>query len=210
MKQMADLMWASDKNDRNLSGIFQGRRHNVTSIKQIHDQYLKLRFTTFKAFATGVILFPGKHLGKTRPGGHMRDIKEKNPERGAALVELAMVLPLLLLIFVGIIEFGLLFYNQQVLTNASREGSRAGISHLTADEIKTIVVDYSDDRLINFGAGPNVDPDNVDVDPPNPDTVGFAEELTVSIIYDYTFLVPELLGFGTSMQLKAETVMKME
>ena len=140
----------------------------------------------------------------------MRDIKEKNPERGAALVELAMVLPFLLLILVGIIEFGLLFYNQQVLTNASREGARAGISHLPAYNIAIIVENYSHDRLLTFGAGPNVDPDNVDVDPPDPVTADFAEELTVSIIYDYTFLVPELLGFGTSMQLNAETVMNME
>jgi hypothetical protein len=184
---------------------------NVQDRRQFHDQSLKLRFTTFKAFAVGgLFLFPGKHLGKNRPRGQMRDIKEKNPERGAALVELAIVLPFLLLILVGIIEFGLLFYNQQVLTNASREGYRAGISHLQATEIKTIVVSYSQDRLLTFGAGPNVDPDNVDVDPPDPVTVGFAEELTVSIIYDYTFIVPKLLGLGTSMQLKAETVMKME
>ena len=139
----------------------------------------------------------------------MRDINKKTSERGAVIVEFAILLPFLLSILVGTVEFGLLFYNKQVLTNASREGARAGISHLTVNEIKTIVVNYSDGRLITFGAGPNVDPAKVFV-APNPETAGFAEELTVSIIYDYTFLVPELLGFGTSMQLNAETVMSME
>jgi Flp pilus assembly protein TadG len=34
---------------------------------------------------------------------------------------------MLLLILAGIADFGILFYNKQVLTNASREGARAGI-----------------------------------------------------------------------------------
>jgi hypothetical protein len=140
----------------------------------------------------------------------MRDINQKNPERGAVVVEFALVLPFLMFLLMGIIEFGLLFYNQQVLTNASREGARAGISHLSGSDIKDIVVNYSQARLITFGTGPNVDPDNVDVVPLDPVSATFAEELTVSIIYDYTFLVPELLGFGTSMQLSAKTVMNME
>jgi hypothetical protein len=97
-----------------------------------------------------------------------------------------------------------------VLTNASREGARAGTSHLTANVIKTIVVDYSKDRLITFGGAPNVDPNNVNVDPIDPVTAGLAEKLTVSITYKYTFLVPKLLGFGTDLTLNTETVMKME
>lgn len=137
----------------------------------------------------------------------MRNIQHKSWERGTALVEFAIVLPLLVLIFVGIIEFGLLFYNQQVLTNSSREGARAGIAHLDENEIKTIVVNYSKDRLITFGTGPNVIPDDVDV-------VGalgaYPDNLNVNISYDYTFLFPKLLGLGTSMQLKAKTMMNME
>ncbi|MCK5219206.1 pilus assembly protein, partial [bacterium] len=45
-------------------------------------------------------------------------------QRGAAAVEFAIVLPLLALILFGTIDFALLFYNKQVLTNASREGAR--------------------------------------------------------------------------------------
>ena len=58
----------------------------------------------------------------------MRNFKDKSPERGAAVVEFAIVLPFLMLLLIGIIELGLLFYNQQVLTNASREGARSGIA----------------------------------------------------------------------------------
>ena len=53
----------------------------------------------------------------------------KNPgnNKGVAAVEFAIVLPLLLLIVFGIIEFGFLLYDQAVITNASREGARKGV-----------------------------------------------------------------------------------
>jgi Flp pilus assembly protein TadG len=48
-------------------------------------------------------------------------------ERGAALLETALVLPLVLLVAVGIFEFGRAFQTWQVLTNAAREGARVAI-----------------------------------------------------------------------------------
>ena len=47
-------------------------------------------------------------------------------ERGAALVELAMVLPLLLVVIAGIVDFGFAFQRYEVITNAAREGARLG------------------------------------------------------------------------------------
>jgi Flp pilus assembly protein TadG len=46
-------------------------------------------------------------------------------ERGAAAVEMAIVLPLLLLTLGGIVDLGRAFFIQVVLTNAAREGVRA-------------------------------------------------------------------------------------
>ena len=40
---------------------------------------------------------------------------------------MALVLPLLMLIIVGIIDFGFLFRELNVVTNAAREGARAGV-----------------------------------------------------------------------------------
>lgn len=48
-------------------------------------------------------------------------------ERGAAAVELAIVLPVLLLLIGGIVDFGRFFFLQIQLTNAAREGARAAI-----------------------------------------------------------------------------------
>lgn len=49
-------------------------------------------------------------------------------ERGAELVEFALVLPLILLLLVGIFDFGSLFALRQKMTNAAREGARIVVS----------------------------------------------------------------------------------
>ena len=46
---------------------------------------------------------------------------------GAALIEFAIVLPLMLLVLFGTIDFGLLFQRYQVVTNAAREGARIAV-----------------------------------------------------------------------------------
>ena len=48
-------------------------------------------------------------------------------QRGASAVEFALILPILICVLFGIVEFGLLMYDKAVITNASREGARAGI-----------------------------------------------------------------------------------
>ncbi|OPY55955.1 MAG: TadE-like protein [Pelotomaculum sp. PtaU1.Bin035] len=63
-------------------------------------------------------------------------IKDK---RGQALVELALALPLLIFIIMGTMEFGRIFHSYLLITNASREGARAGIISETDPEIKTTV-----------------------------------------------------------------------
>jgi Flp pilus assembly protein TadG len=64
-------------------------------------------------------------------------------ERGAALLEAAITIPIILLISVGIFEFGRAFQTWQVLTNAAREGARiAVISGTTDEQIRTRVRDY--------------------------------------------------------------------
>ena len=48
-------------------------------------------------------------------------------ERGQAIVELALTLPLLLLVVLGVFDFGLMFERFEVVTNAAREGARLGV-----------------------------------------------------------------------------------
>jgi Flp pilus assembly protein TadG len=53
--------------------------------------------------------------------------RSRRGERGAELVEFALVLPLLLVVIAGIIDFGFLFQRYEVVTNAAREGARIAI-----------------------------------------------------------------------------------
>jgi Flp pilus assembly protein TadG len=52
--------------------------------------------------------------------------RETSSQRGAAAVEFAIVLPLLVSIVLGTIDWGYYFFVQQVVTNAAREGARVG------------------------------------------------------------------------------------
>jgi Flp pilus assembly protein TadG len=47
-------------------------------------------------------------------------------QRGAAAVEFALVLPFLMLIVLGTIDWGYFFFVEQIVTNAAREGARVG------------------------------------------------------------------------------------
>lgn len=60
--------------------------------------------------------------------------RNKHNNRGQSMVELALVMPILLLVVCGIIDFGWLFSNNMITSYASREGARLG----------TIVADQSD------------------------------------------------------------------
>ena len=138
--------------------------------------------------------------------------KTREKRGGAALAEFALVLPVLLIILMGIIEFGLLLYNQHIITNASREGARYGIvaraPRRTVGEIEAVVAAYCEDHLVTFGDG--VPTTDVDPDP----TAGslFGDNLTVEVTFPYDFFV--LPNFVASLiggtELRAHATMKYE
>ena len=124
--------------------------------------------------------------------------------RGVAAVELAICLPILILLVCGSIEFGILFYNEQVITNASREGVRAGITGTVNADIITIVENYCDGKLINLNGSSELQIGSVTISVPDANN-----DLTVRVDYDYNFLFGGILGF-TDKTLSAQTVMRME
>ena len=64
-------------------------------------------------------------------------------ERGSALVEAAITIPILLLITVGIFEVGRAYQTWQVVTNAAREGARVAIlPNTTAGTVTGLVRGY--------------------------------------------------------------------
>ena len=78
-----------------------------------------------------------------------------NKVRGASMIEFALVLPLLLLLVFGIVEFSVALYDKAVITNASREGARKGVIFrspaLTDAQIAQVAIDASAPHLITLG-----------------------------------------------------------
>jgi len=98
-------------------------------------------------------------------------------QRGTALVEFALIIWLLVLLLVGVVDFGLVIREHQIMQNAAREGARFSgmnsIAHAidptaTTNAIKGVVVDYlaqegitipasnvsvSQTQVIDFGGG---------------------------------------------------------
>ncbi len=71
------------------------------------------------------------------------DTERQKNDRGAALIEMALTMPLLLLLSVGVFEFGRAFQTWQVLTNATREGARVASLPGTSDTaVSTRVQEY--------------------------------------------------------------------
>ncbi len=62
-----------------------------------------------------------------------------NNEKGQAMVELALVLPILLLLLCGICEFGSIFSNQILANNACREAARYAAVHYNDDGLSSVV-----------------------------------------------------------------------
>jgi hypothetical protein len=71
--------------------------------------------------------------GEIRSKMHVNNTTHTSKPRGQSLVEFALLLPVLLLLILGAMDFGRLFYTKLVLTNAAREGANYLARH-PADE----------------------------------------------------------------------------
>lgn len=115
-------------------------------------------------------------------------------ERGAELVEFAIVLPLMLLVVMGIVDFGFMFQRYVVLTNAAMEGARVAV-----------LPGYGDadvqDRVSAYAAGGGiagtVTPVIVNTTVPAPGGATWpAKEVTVTHDYGFNYLGPIAALFG--------------
>lgn len=111
-------------------------------------------------------------------------------ERGAAILEVAFTLPLLLLVSVGIFEFGRAFQTWQILTNAVREGARVAV---LPDSTTTTVQDRVRKYMQN-GALSKYSSASINVDRAATISIGGANAsasvVTVSYPFDFMVLNP--------------------
>jgi Flp pilus assembly protein TadG len=133
---------------------------------------------------------------------------KRKDQRGASVVEFAIILPLIVWLIFGIMEIGFVLYDKNMITQASREGARAGVVFrvpaVTDDEIIEVVNDYLGTSLITFG-----EPQTATV------TVtrngwSAGDPLKVTVSYTYTALVFSIASMGKKFNMVAETTMRIE
>jgi Flp pilus assembly protein TadG len=131
-------------------------------------------------------------------------------QRGAALLETAITLPLILLISVAIFEFGRAYQVQQVLTNAAREGARiAVLPDYTDAQVTSVVRSYLTGGGLT-AVNPTID-HNVVVGPDK------ASRVTIDYPFNFMVLNPvarlvspaSALGKGT-VPMQASALMRNE
>ena len=116
-----------------------------------------------------------------------RHLRRLAGERGTALLETAMTLPLLLLVSVGIFEFGRAFQTSQILTNAAREGARLAVMPGgVAGDVEKRVRDYMKAGQLQYA-----DTASVVVDPNALVSIGAgtAKASLVTVTYPFQFMV---------------------
>lgn len=116
------------------------------------------------------------------------NFKSRNKERGAVAVEMALVLPVMLLIMFGIIEFGRYFWLEHSITAAATEGARMAIldpSIVSDAEVNAWAEQVASDGGVTSGVTVTVSP----ADRPR----SAAITVTVSTPYD-PLILPQLVA----------------
>ena len=131
----------------------------------------------------------------------------RSPE-GAAAVEFAIILIPLLVLIVGIIDFGHMLMVKQVITNASREGARVGVVYPAPSPFAATITTAVKNYLDSAGVGPNVA--GTPVSPTSPPVSGNNLTVTVTVNKDWFIIGYLIPGLGNHIQLTAEAVMRME
>jgi Flp pilus assembly protein TadG len=111
----------------------------------------------------------------------------RRDQRGTALIEMALTLPLMLLVSAGIFEFGRAYQTWQVITNAAREGARIAVLPGTTDSMVTDrVKTYLSDGQLSAYASATV---AVKRDATISMGTGTASASRITVSYPFTFVV---------------------
>ena len=121
----------------------------------------------------------------------------RSRHRGQSLVELALTLPVLLLLLVGVLDLGRVYFAHMTLTNASREGAR----YATSNPNDTTGI-YNHAIAESQGSGIVLTPLSVSIGCASGCTSG--NPVRVTVIYDFQLMTTYLFG-GGAIRLSAYT-----
>jgi Flp pilus assembly protein TadG len=144
--------------------------------------------------------------------------KQPCGQPGQSLVEAALVLPILLILFLGIAEVGFFLFAQVQVANATREGARYGslcrLNHTCPDltnAVKSAV--FGEAQLLHMsdaGSGRNT---TVEVQPPSLTTAPLVGvPLTVTVVYSYSspFISNFVPMFPATLPIRHSVVMRFD
>jgi TadE-like protein len=123
-------------------------------------------------------------------------------QRGQALVETALVLPVLLIILMGIFDFGRAIFAYNAVSNSAREAVRLAIVKQNATEVE--------DEAKRSAIG--LDPNEIDVTFSIPDcgTILLGCTARVKVDHQWTAITPIIGNLVGPIQLSSTTEMKIE
>lgn len=146
-------------------------------------------------------------------------------QRGNALIETAVTLPIILFVSVSIFEFGRAYQVQQVLTNAAREGARVAVlPNISDGDVLARVTKYLDDgKVIDCDANGGCSPmpiitinRAVAIESVTGGTAGVGSEVTIVLPYSFMVLNPVAnlvtngSNVGTPITMKSVSLMRNE
>ena len=130
----------------------------------------------------------------------------RRPDSGEALLEMALVLPILLVLSMGMLDFGRAFHAKSVIDQAAREGARVAVLTDPPDVAgaRGRVVE-----VLSAGSIVGAPPASVSGTDPTTNTV------TVTVTYSFQFITPgifQLVGanVGNSIAMTGKSVMRSE
>jgi Flp pilus assembly protein TadG len=118
-------------------------------------------------------------------------------EKGQSLVEFALIVPVLILLLLGIVDFSRIFHAYLTIDHAGREAARAASIGKDVGTITSIA--------INQGSSIGLTTGQVNVS-----TGSSGSNATITITYPVTFLTPIIGKIVSPFTLKDTTVMRVE
>jgi len=122
-------------------------------------------------------------------------------QKGQSMVEFAMILPILLLILLGVVEFGRFYNAWLMVTHASREGARmaslGGTTLQVEERVDAVMASFDTSRV------------TVTINPSGVKSRG--DMVTITVNYDIDPLTPMFGAItGGTLHLGSDTVMRVE
>jgi Flp pilus assembly protein TadG len=130
-----------------------------------------------------------QHVDGNTPGPRGRRwwVRLRETDAGQTLVEFSLILPLMLVLLFALVDFGRGFYTWLLITNAAREGARAGATQLDEPSIEAKVYDSFCSDYAAGDCGLDETKLVIDIDNAQGDR---GEAIEVDLSYDFEFVTP--------------------